>query len=151
MMQENNTPQKNITTSPSPSGVVYGDIAFGLAVAGSLVAVVGMFLYFTGNQFFDAEGLLNGICRGQRADQIWMNASPAKTVLSGHWYLDHLGTSDGISMLGIGIACLAGVFGAWGSFVTMLIKKDNPFIFVIFVFIIALLLTASALGWVSIH
>ncbi|MBN2718642.1 MAG: DUF1634 domain-containing protein [Deltaproteobacteria bacterium] len=146
-----NTPTNTPSATPSPSGVVYGDIAFWMAVAGSMVAIVGMFLYFTGNQFFDSESLLNGICRGQRADQIWLNASPAKNVLSGHWYLHHLGTSDGISMLGIGIACLAGVFGAWGSFVTMAIKKDNPPVFVIFVFVIALILSASALGWVSIH
>ncbi|MBN2526458.1 MAG: DUF1634 domain-containing protein [Deltaproteobacteria bacterium] len=139
------------TPKPSPSGIVYGDVAFWLALGGSVIAVIGMFLYFTGNQFFNAESLFNGLCRGQRANQIWHNASPARDVLSGHWYLKHLGTSDGISMLGIGIACLAGVFGAWGSFATMISKKDNPTIFIVFVLIISLLLTASALGWISIH
>jgi hypothetical protein len=137
--------------SPSPSGVMYGDVSFWLAIAGSLIAIVGMFLYFTGDQFFDSESLFNGLCRGQRADQLWMNTSPAKEVLSGHWYLSYLNTSDGVSMLGIGIACLAGVIGAWSSFLTMLIKRDNPGIFILFVLIISLLLTASALGLIAIH
>lgn len=136
---------------PSPSGVMYGDVSFWLAIAGSLIAIIGMFLYFTGNQFFDSESLFNGLCRGQRADQLWMNTSPAREVLRGHWYLGYLNTSDGVSMLGIGVACLAGVIGAWSSFLTMIIKRDNPRIFIVFVFIISLLLTASALGWIAIH
>ena len=150
-MKKTDTPSPQPSPQPSPSGVVYGDVAFWLAITGCLVAIVGIFLYFTGNQFFDAESLFNGLCRGQRVDQLWLNTSPARKVLSGHWYLRHLNTSDGISMLGVGIACSAGVIGAWSSFVTMTIKRDNPSIFIIFVLIISILLSASALGWIAIH
>lgn len=144
-MNEENAPK------PLFSGVIYGEFAFWLAVIGSAIAIIGMMIYFSGNQFFDAQGLLSGLWSGQTAEEIWRNASATKEVIHGHWYLDYLTTSDGIAMLGIGVSCLAGVLGAWGSFLVMVTKKDNPTVFMVFAGLISLLLTASAFGLITMH
>ena len=51
-------------------------------------------------------------------------------------------------MLGIALSCLAAVIGVWLSFLTMLKEKERV-LFVAMSFIVAAILTASALGIIS--
>ena len=131
---------------PLLSGVVYGQCAFVIALIGFAVSVGAIVWYFfAGRQFFDADRLMQDLWSGKDVAYIWRHAADSN-ILPGHWYLQKLAFADGISMLGIGIICLAGVVGSWAAWLTMLIRREKPRIFLIFAFIISLLLTASATG-----
>lgn len=144
---------QNTQEYPKPrlSGIVYGECAYWLALAGMVVAIVGMVMYMLKmNQFFDGQTLMAALWEGKDTDTIWKLASGGK-VQYGHWYLKNLGTSDGLAMLGIGISCVAGVVGIWGSVVAMIAAKEKPYIFLVFALIIAVILVCSAAGLISIH
>lgn len=136
------------------SGIIYGEFAFWIAIIGMIVATIGIIIYFLGgNQFFDANILINELWAGKDTATIWKDAAPEKIehVLHGHWYLKNLVYSDAISMLGIGICCLSAVVGSWGSVIGMIINKEKPYLFLFFAIIIAILLTCSAAGLISLH
>ncbi|MGM0760137.1 MAG: DUF1634 domain-containing protein [Thermodesulfobacteriota bacterium] len=136
---------------PLLSGIIYGEIAYWITLVGMCVSIVGIVLYLIGfNQFFDPQAVLNGLFAGQDTAEIWKNAANTE-VIHGHWYMDVLAKSDAIAMLGIGICCLAGVVGAWGSVIGMIVNKEKPYIFLLFAFIIAVILVMSAGGLISIH
>lgn len=136
---------------PLLSGVIYGQCAFWIAVVGFVVSVYGVLMSSIGpSQFFDMDALLNGLWAGKDAMTIWQDAAGYE-VMHGHWYLKKLAYPDGIAMLGIGITCLGGVIGAWGAFIGMLIHREKPRIFTVFAAIISIILTASALGLISLH
>lgn len=144
---------ENTQEYPKPrlSGIVYGEFAYWLTLAGMVVAIIGMVMYmFKMNQFFDAQKLMAALWEGKDTHSIWKLASGSE-VQYGHWYLKNLATSDGLAMLGIGICCVAGVFGIWGSVVAMIVKKEKPYIFLVFALIIAIILLCSAAGLISIH
>ena len=136
---------------PLLSGIIYGEIAYWIALLGMGVSIIGIILYLIGmNQFFDPQTVLDGLFAGKDTAVIWKEAANSE-VMHGHWYLQVLTKSDAIAMLGIGICCLAGVIGAWGSVVGMFVNKEKPYIFLIFALIIAVILVMSAAGLISVH
>jgi hypothetical protein len=145
--------EQNTQEYPKPrlSGIVYGECAYWLAIAGMIIAAIGLVMYmFKVNQFFDAQQLMAALWEGKDTDTIWKLAT-GDNVQYGHWYLKNLGYSDGLAMLGIGVCCVAGVVGIWGSVIAMIVKKEKPYIFLVFALIIAIILIASAAGLISIH
>jgi hypothetical protein len=133
------------------SGIIYGDCAFWIALVGMFVGLIGIIIYFFGNnQFFDANILINHLLAGKDADTIWRQATEGE-VIYGHWYLNKFGFSDAISMLGISICCCAAVVGAWGSVIGMIVNKEKPYLFLVFALIISVILTCSAAGLISLH
>ena len=130
---------------PLLSGILYGEFAFWLAIGGSVIAAIGIIIYFLGNQFFDPAKLIAGLLSGKDAAHIWEYAANAH-IAHGHWYLQKLGTGDGISMLGIAISCYAGVVGLYASLIGMLKNREKPVIFTVFAVIIIVLVTMSAFG-----
>jgi hypothetical protein len=136
---------------PLLSGVIYGEIAYWVALIGMSVSIVGIVLYLIGiNQFFDPQVVLDGLFAGKDTTVIWKAAANSE-VRHGHWYLHILAKSDAIAMLGIGICCFAGVLGAWGSVIGMIVNKEKPYIFLVFALIIAVILVMSASGLISVH
>ena len=135
---------------PLLSGLVYGEFAYWIALAGLLIALVGIVMYLFGaNQFFDPNIIMQGLFEGKDASTIWKEATGGE-VIYGHWYLEKLASSDGIAMLGIGVCCFAGVVGAWGAVVSMIVNKEKPYIFLYFALIIAVILILSAVGVISV-
>jgi len=133
------------------SGVIYGEITYWVTLIGMVIATIGMILYFIiGNQFFDANTMINELWAGKDAATIWEDAAGTK-VIHGHWYLTKLAFTDAIAMLGLGLCCLAAVFGSWGSVIGMIANKEKPYLFLVFAIIIAVLLTCSAAGLISLH
>ena len=136
---------------PLLSGLIYGEIAYWVALLGMAVSIVGIILYLIGvNQFFEPQTLLNELFAGKDVTTIWHDAADSH-VMHGHWYLQVLAKSDAIAMLGIGICCFAGVLGAWGSTIGMIVNKEKPYIFLVFALIISIILAMSAGGLISIH
>ena len=60
-----------------------------------------------------------------------------------------LSKPDAIAMLGIAIGCLAAMFGMWGAFFQMLRRGRK--LYLIFALVIAVILTLSALGIISLE
>ena len=143
--------EKQHAPKPLLSGVVYGQGAFVIALLGFAVSVGAIVWYFlAGRQFFEADRLMQDLWSGKDVAYIWRHAGDSD-VLPGHWYLQKLSFADGISMLGIGIICLAGVVGSWAAWLTMLLHREKPRIFLVFALIISLLLTAAASGVLALH
>ena len=132
---------------PPLSGIVYGEVAYWMALVGVIISIVGMGMYFTSEtNYVNSKCLLSSLWAGKDAHTIWEEC--AKNVPHSHWYLEKLNTGDGVAMLGIALSCLAAVIGVWLSFLTMLKEKERV-LFVAMSFIVAAILTASALGIIS--
>ena len=128
---------------PPLSGVIYGELAYWVVLIGMIVSIIGVSLILTTDKnYIDSSCLLNNLWAGNSPSEIWERC--AGTHPEGHWYLEKLGTGDGIAMLGIAFACLAAVLGVWASIFALI--KDREHLFVVFAFIVAIILTASALG-----
>ena|SRR6056297_2369747 len=143
--------EENQETKALLSGIIYGDCAFWIALVGMVVGLIGILIYFFGaSQFFDANVLINHLLAGEDANTIWKKATDGE-VIYGHWYLGKFGYSDAISMLGISICCFAAVVGSWGSVIGMILNKEKPYLFLVFALVIAVILTCSAAGLISLH
>ena len=146
------TQQQEQRPKPLLSGVIYGECAFWIAIAGMVIAIIGLLLGFAGmERVFDSEVVLEQLLSGSDAATIWEKTDSYDKVQHGHWYLSKMGFSDAISMLGISLSCLAAVVGSWGSVVGMIANKEKPSFYVGFALIIAVILTCSAAGLISIH
>ena len=132
---------------PPLSGIAYGEVAYWMTLIGVIISIVGMGMYFTaGTNYINSQCLLSSLWESKDAHTIWEEC--AGGVPHGHWYLHKLDSGDGVAMLGIALSCLAAVIGVWLSFATM-IKDREKALFIVFSFIVAVILTASALGILS--
>ena len=140
---------------PPVSGIIYGECAFWFTLAGVIIALVGVGWYLTGGKnTIDPDLFLARLWAGDTPQEIWEKSGT--TILYGHWYLKHLNRSDALALLGISIVCLGAVAGMWGAFIGMLISKKEKergmyTLYVTLVVIMAVLLTLSAAGIISIH
>ncbi|MFO7967041.1 MAG: DUF1634 domain-containing protein [Archaeoglobaceae archaeon] len=146
---------------PPIPGIIYGEAAYWIIIVGTVIAVVGLALYlvapsddvivekgcFLENLWAGCESE-TGTAVGCDASTIWERCS-GRDMPHGHWYVDYLGNGDGLAMAGIAIGCLAAVVGMWGAFIGMIRRKEV--VYIILSLVIAIILTASAAGLLSIH
>lgn len=146
---------------PPIAGVIYGEIAYWIIIVGTVIAIIGLALYLVApseNVIVEKSCLLENLWAGCTsetggsigcdASTIWERCSPMH-MPHGHWYIGYLSSGDGIAMAGIAIGCLAAVVGMWGAFIGMLRSKET--VFIILSLVVAIILTASAAGLLSIH
>jgi hypothetical protein len=134
---------------PPIAGVIYGTICYWIVMAGIAVAIVGMIVYFTSDGYVAKECLLEMLWAGEEVEAIWQECAGAEEIPGGHWYLGVLSKGDGIAMLGIAITAVAAVFGMWGALWGTV--RSGERLFAVFALIVAVILTASAIGLVSLH
>lgn len=133
---------------PPLAGIIYGEFAYWIVLAGMIIAIIGAGMYFSGAGYVDKQCTLDSLWAGSDAATIWEECANTETP-HGHWYINKLSFGDGIAMAGIALSCLAAVFGMWGAFIGMVREKGG--IYIAFSLVVALILTASALGLVKIH
>ena len=86
------------------AAIIYGDIIYWATIAGTFLVMVGSVITFTTtNNFIDPGYLLSQILDGNTVDDIWNGAEGVNALPSGHWYLDHITTGNGMTMAGIAI------------------------------------------------
>jgi hypothetical protein len=141
--------ENNEVPRPPREGIVYGEIAYWLLLIGMMVAIVGSVIYIASQGYVDKTCLLTHLWQGDDIHAIWEECAGASEVPQGHWYLGMLSQPDAIAMLGIAISCIAAVFGMWGAFFQML--RSGRKLYLIFALIIAVILTLSALGIISLE
>lgn len=132
---------------PPISGIIYGEIAYWIAIIGVVIAIVGSAIYMTSGGYLDKVSLLNHLWRGSDCQTIWKECAGLAEVPRGYWYLGMWSYGDAIAMLGIAVASIAAVVGMWGAFVATVRRRE--WIYVIFSLAIAAVLTLSALGIIA--
>ena len=132
---------------PPREGIIYGEIAYWTLLLGVMIAVVGSAIYMTTQGYVDKSCLLGHLWQGADIHTIWGECAGVSEPPHGHWYLGMLSKPDGIAMLGIAISCLAAVFGMWGAVFQMVRSKGR--LYLILALIIAVIITFSALGILS--
>lgn len=132
---------------PPREGIVYGEIAYWLLIIGVLIAIVGSVIYMASHGYIDKTHLLAALWRGEDIHTIWRECVGVSAAPEGRWYLSVLPQPDAIAMVGISVSCLAAVFGMWGAFVQMVRSRGR--LYLILALIIAVILTLSALGIIS--
>ena len=142
---------ENERPKPPIAGVIYGTICYWIVVVGILVAIVGMSMYFVSDGCLDTEILLDSLWEGKVVEDVWEEASCIGELPEGHWYLDLdlLSHGDVIAMVGVAIICGAAVVGMWGAFVGTVRSRER--LYAVLALIIAVILTLSAIGVVSLE
>lgn len=86
------------------AGIIYGDIIYWGTIIGTFIVMIGSVITFTTtNNYLDPAYMLSAILDGKTVDEIWRGAEGVHGTPDGHWYLTHLGTGNGLTMLGIAI------------------------------------------------
>ena len=129
---------------PPSAGVIYGEIAYWVAMIGITIALIGSTIYLLLGGYFNETSLFDCLWEGDTTDTIWSNCVGVASAPHGFWYLHRLGEGDCLAMLGVSVACIAAAIGMWSVAFMMMRKKDN--IFAIFSLIVAVILTMGVMG-----
>ena len=140
--------EKDKAPKPPIAGIIYGEITYWVLLLGVIIAIVGIAIYMATDGFVNKEALLDNLWQGADVDAIWEKSSSVNEAPQRHWYLRFL-SGDAIAMVGIAVASLAAVFGMWGALVGQVRSKAG--IYIIFTLIVAVILTLSALGVISLE
>jgi hypothetical protein len=139
---------RNSVPKAPVAGIIYGKIAYWFAIVGVLTAAVGSTMYLASGGYLNQKSLLQAIWKGQTAKATWEKLTSTAGVPHGFWYLGRLSQGDCLAMLGIVIVCIAGVAAMWGVAFEQLRSKGG--IYIIFAVVVAVILTLSASGLISI-
>jgi hypothetical protein len=141
--------EKDKAPKPPTAGIIYGNIAYRLAIIGMIIAMVGIIIYLASGGYLNESALLKDLWRGDTVRSLWVECAGATRIPHGYWFLGRLAQGDCLAMLGIAVACIAGVVGVWGAVFGLLRSKGG--IFIIFALVVAVILTLSALGILSVQ
>lgn len=142
-MERNSAPKAPI------AGIIYGKIAYWLAMVGVLTAAVGSTIYLVWGGYLNKKSLLQDLWKGHHVRNTWAKLTGTAGVPHGYWYLGRLSQGDCLAMLGIAIVCIAGVVAMWGVAFELLRSKGG--IYIIFAVVVAVILTLSASGLTIIY
>jgi hypothetical protein len=134
--------------APPREGVVYGEIAYWFLVAGVLIAIVGLGIYLGSPGYIDKSSLLSYLWSGSSCQTIWKDIGGSGQVVSWFSSIKMLHKGDMLATLGIAISGFGAVFGMWGATFQMF-RGGKRKTYLIFALIIAIVLTLSALGIIS--
>jgi hypothetical protein len=135
--------------APPREGFVYGEIAYWFLVAGVVVAIIGLGIYLGSPGYIDKSSLLYYLWSGCSCQSIWQDIGGSGQVVSWYSSIKMLTRGDMLATVGIAIACLAAVFGMWGTAFQLVRSKRK--LFLVFALIIAAVLTLSALGIINLE
>ena len=107
---------------PPIAGIIYGEIVYWGVLAGSLIVIAGSVLAFLGDNYVPVSYWISSIWKGETVLQTWVGATGA--LPSGHWYLSHLSTGDGLSAFGISLGVFSVVPALFLSGVALLKEKQ---------------------------
>jgi len=136
--------ERNNAPKPPVAGIVYGEIAYWVAMLGITVALIGSTIYQAFGGYFNETSLFDCLWEGDSTNTIWSQCAGVASAPHGFWYLHRLWQGDCLAMLGVSLACIAAAIGMWVVVFILMRKKDN--IFAIFSLIVAVILTMGVLG-----
>ena len=108
------------------AAVLYGDIVYWGTILGSFVAILGSILAFvTELNYMEPELVLSALWEGRSVDEIWEETVGERP--DGHWYMEHLGRGDGLTMAGIALGVFVVVPGMIASTWYLLRERQRLF------------------------
>lgn len=138
------------TKAPKPllAGVIYGEVARWVLLTSLAIAVVGLIIYMISGGYLARADLLDHLWRGCDCGTIWQQTGGG-VARPPTWYccLGMLSKGDMVAMVGIAFTAMAAVAGMWGAFFGMIRSKGG--IYILFALIVAVLLTLSASGLIT--
>jgi hypothetical protein len=137
--------QRNNAPKPPVAGIIYGEIAYWVAMIGITIALIGSTVYLALGGYFNETSLFKCLWEGDTTSTIWSRSTSLSYVPHGFWYIHSLTQGDCIAMLGVVVACVAAVVGMWAVVYKMARDKDG--IFTIFSLIVAVILTLGVFGY----
>ncbi len=140
--EESQTPETPV------AGIIYGRIAYCIAMTGVLITAVGSALYLVLGGYLSKTSFLQDLFKGDNVRTTWAELAGTAGAPHGCWYLGRLGQGDCLAMLGISLVCVAGVVAMWGVALELLRSKGG--VYIVLALVVAAILTLSASGLVTI-
>lgn len=132
------------------SQLVFGESVYWLCVVAAIVCMIGpiiAMLSVDGN-VMNPHYLFASIFKGNTANAVWEEV--AGEFPGGHFWLDNIATGDGFTQLGLVIGCGCALPALMATTMVYLFKrKERSYIWVLFSFGTAALITISLLGIVN--
>lgn len=126
------------------AGVVYGDMIYWGTIGAAVLTLVGEVISFmTRHNYMSPTYLLSAIWQGKSVDQIWQDGAGA--MPSGHWYLDHLTTGDGLTTAGLALGVFTVIPAIAGSAVVLV--RQGQYLYASLALIAGAITTLALLGW----
>lgn len=138
-----NLDREPLDATPPLAGRVYGNIVYWGTFASAILVIFGSVMSFvSGRHYVDPAYMLSSIWQQHSVSRIWQEA--VGHLPQGHWYLDHLGTGDGITELGLALGVFVVIPAIIGS--ALVLFKERNIVFGTFALIAALITTISMVG-----
>ena len=144
---ERETEEIRIPEAPV-AGIVYGKIAYSIAMTGVFITTVGSALYLVFGGYLSETSFLQDLFKGDSVRTTWAQLVGVAGIPHECWYLGRLCQGDCLAMLGIALVCLAGVVAMWGVALELLRSKGG--VYIILAVVVAVILTLSASGLITI-
>ena len=109
--------------TPPLSGIVYGGLIYWGTTLGTMISIIGTVVAFvTRSNYVSPADMITGIWQEKPYSEIW--ASATGSTPNGHWYLDHLGTGDGLACFGLSLGVFVVIPAMLASAYLLFKSKD---------------------------
>jgi len=106
----------------SYSGIIYGVIVYWITIASSLIVIIGSIVAFdTQADLVSPSYWLSSLWQGETTAEIWAGLSVTPPV--DHWYLNYLGTGDGLTSFGISVGIFSVTLGMIASGIILFMEN----------------------------
>ena len=104
------------------AGIVYGEVVYWTVLAASIIVIIGSVVAFvTRMNFVSPSYWICSLWQGKHTGEIWGEFAAVSPV--GHWYLNYLGTGDGLTAFGISLGVFSVTLGMVVAAIILLKEK----------------------------
>jgi hypothetical protein len=142
---------KNDIPEVPREGIIYGEITYWMLLVGMAISIIGLVIYIVSPSagFVDKTFLLDYLWQGYESHTIYEELAGVSQIPPWYAAIGMLSKGDMIAMLGVAICGVAATFGIFGMIFQL--RRSKQRLFLVFALIIAVVLTLSTLGLVSMH
>lgn len=136
---------------PPISGVIYGEIAYWIAIIGMVIGIVGLAIYLSSGGVMSPD-MISDLLSGKNSTVLWEKHSIVRKMPeSPHWYVNYIDRGDAIAMLGIVICGMSAIVAMWATTVTLFVKREVKIFYGIFALVVSIIMSLAAIGIISLH
>ncbi len=130
------------------SAIVYGKTIYWGTILSAIIALIGQLTVFlTKESALAPSVLLSRIWEGRTVAEIWAGTGVDRPV-NEHWYLFHLNTGEGLTMLGIALGVFVVIPAILACSSVLYVKEKEP-LFGTLALIAALITIGSLIGLIQ--
>lgn len=107
------------------AGIVYGDTIYWGTIVGAVLTLLGQTISFVSqNHHVSTSSMLSDLWRGKKHEELWAEVGGAPNY---HWYLEHMTTGDGLTMLGLALGVFSVTPAIFGAAYVLLRERQRLF------------------------